>query len=133
MSCDPSYLSPMLEFDPDPPGFMATPQSGKQWGIYALLCGAEPFFAVAFLGLMIALYPENFPESTIPAIAASTAVVLVLISIPCATAGIVFGIIGRNTEGRFYANVGLGLSSVFCFLLLLAVIFAVLASLRVFV
>ena len=67
-------------------------------------------------------------HSMIVDIIAVTAIILVLLTLPCATAGIVLGIIGRNTEGRIYANIGLLLSLVFCLLLFVGIVILVVSS-----
>jgi len=128
MSCDPSYLSPKLEFGPYPPAVEASPKPGKRCGIYALLCGAEPFFAVMFCAGITPLMDAPMGHSMIVDIIAVTAIILVLLTLPCATAGIVLGIIGRNTEGRIYANIGLLLSLVFCLLLFVGIVILVVSS-----
>ena len=112
MSCDPSYISPMLVFDPDPPTTKAVSKPGKRCGIRSLLYGLQPFFAVAFAlatkyGVDIGLV-SDFTSGILITIA----FVLLLLSIPSATAGVVFGIIGHDTEGKLYATIGLVLSLV---------------------
>jgi hypothetical protein len=79
---------------------------GKWYGIIALLCGAEGPFAIAVVCVF----------SLLGLIGAHLNIWLMiifglyLINPLCAIAGIVFGILGRNTEGWIYAYIGLVLS-----------------------
>jgi uncharacterized RDD family membrane protein YckC len=100
------------------PAFHETPvqpehapfKPGKWFGIIALLCGAKLclFFFLIVLVLvsyLLGLLPEpllNFWNTNAP--------VLGLLSPICVIAGIVFGILARNTEGRYYGYIGLVLS-----------------------
>ena len=125
MSCDPSYLSPMLVFDPDPVTEKMINRSGKRCGIYALLCGIEPLLAAIVNGLTLGLSLGSL-DSPHGDLFAVLTIILNLFILPCIAGGIVFGLIGRETEGRFYATIGLWLSLLYCGLLFLlfVVIFA---------
>ena len=117
MSCDPSYLSPTLVFDPDPPTVAAMNKSGKRCGIYALVCGIEPYIAAVFT-LLMNVYAWDALDSAIGTCATLTATILDLFALPCLAGGIVFGMIGRNTEGRRCATIGFWLSLVYGVLVL---------------
>ena len=123
MSCDPSYLSPMLVFEPDPHTAEAIRKSEKRYGIIALLCGMEPFLAVIFGGLVwgFSLDSMDSPTADITLMLIITRI-LDLFSLPCVIAGIACGITGRNTEGKFYATIGLWLSLLYCVLLFLLIV-----------
>ena len=119
MSCDSSYLSPTLEFDPDPLTAEAINKSGKRCGIYALICGIEPFLAAIFT-LLMNVFAWDSLDSSVGAVAILTAIILDLFCLPCIAGGIVFGMIGRDTEGKRYATIGLWLSLVYCVILIMA-------------
>ena len=111
MSCDPSYLSPTLVFDPDPfpPPVI---KLGKRCGIYALLCGIEPYLATILHGLTVGLSLDSM-VSPMGDIIVVTVIILDFFCSPCFIAGIVLGMIGRDTEGKTYATIGLWLSLLF--------------------
>jgi len=108
MSFDPPNQLPDFNFDEAEPL-----KPGKIYGILAFLCGLQPFFAIPF-GLIAD--PSQNPWHWV-------AVILVLISPLCAFCGLGFGMLGRNTQGRPYAYIGL-LLSLFCCLLLCALLYA---------
>ena len=114
MSLDPSYSSPKLEFDPDPLAVESEsklPKPGKWFGIIALLCGAEGVLAI-LLGVLTEIFYISVIANLDPLnefLWYSFVVCLICISPFCAVAGIVFGILGRNTQGRSYAYTGLAL------------------------
>ena len=98
MSTDPSNDSNEL---PEPEQL----QPGKWYGIIALLCGVESFLAMIFL-MLLDLFDINVYQSPwheICLIVGSTWV-------PCAIAAFVFGIMGRKTQGYYYANIGIAFS-----------------------
>jgi len=84
---------------------------GKWYGIFALLCGAEglpPILAFFLTHLLISsgvIGPRDVWNIWIITVSG-----LFFINPLCVIAGIVFGIRGRNTEGRLYAYTGLVLS-----------------------
>ena len=117
MSCDPSYLSPALVFDPDPLPPPAI-KLGKRCGIYALLCGIEPYLAVISYVLMKELSLDSL-VSPMGDFIVVMVIILNLLCLPCFVAGIVLGMIGRDTEGKTYATIGLWLSLLFCVLFVL--------------
>ena len=75
---------------------------GKWYGIIALLCGLESFLVLLFL-MLLELFGIDFyqsPRREIGMVLGSTWA-------PCAIAAFVFGIMGRKTEGKHYANIGI--------------------------
>jgi len=126
MSCDPSYQSPPLVFDPDPPSLKATTSGvlmpGKESGIRSLVYGTQPLAAVVFAMAAVYCSDKGLVSDTTEVLMGLTASILLVLTLPCATAGIVFGIIGRNTEGKLYANIGLTLSLLFCALLVAVIV-----------
>jgi len=69
---------------------------GKEYGIIALLCCLAPFF-ITFFNVLFAAHVVNAPWYAS----------MGLINILSFMAALVFGIMGRKTEGRPYANVAL--------------------------
>ena len=127
MSCDSSYLSPPLVFDPDPPSFGWGAVNGalvpeKESGIRSLVYGTEPLFAIAFSIAVACCNESGLFSSPIDLVLELTASILLALALPCTVAGIVFGMIGRNTEGKLYANIGLTLSLLFCALLVAGIV-----------
>jgi hypothetical protein len=136
MSCDPSYLSPPLVFDPDPPPFVGGAVNGallpgKESGIRSLVYGAEPFFAIAFSIVVAYCNDLGLLSNPIDLILGLAAIILIVLALPCTVASIVFGMNGRETVGRNYANIGLALSLLFC-ALLVAAFFVSLVSFMMF-
>ena len=99
---------------------------GKLYGVIALLCAAEIFLAVLVYSLTIWLLGVGLltPSITSPLefLWAIVVMSLCLLSPFCAIAGIVYGILGYNTEGRRYAYAGLVLSVLYTLLVLLLVL-----------
>jgi len=98
-------------------------KSGWAYGVVALICGLQPFFALLLSVLSM--------ETTDIGVIQWNGIVsnfLVLISPACAIVSVVFGVIGCNTQGRIFAYIGLLLSVpylllvlfVWCILFLLA-------------
>ena len=109
MSAEPSKSSSEPERKPLKPG--------KGYGIAALLCGAESCCAIS-VGLLMVWLQTDVPTFRLLIIAiAFPVLVLMLLSPFCVIAGIILGVLARNTEGRLYSYTGLALS-VLCGLLL---------------
>jgi len=86
---------------------------GKWYGIIALLCGANVCFFLLSIVLVNVFYVIGLlTDSTEPFMSLwnTNAPILFGCSPLCVIAGIAFGIWGRNTEGRYYAFIGLALS-----------------------
>ena len=107
MSLHPSYISPPIVFDDQP----LPPLKPKKWyGIVSILCGAYPIFALAYVflvGLLVesGIVPEPSDVLIVIILAPIFATPLFVI------AGLVFGFLGLDTEGRHYAITGFVLSS----------------------
>ena len=101
---------------------------GKMYGIIALLCGLEALLAALsyFLTIWLLFVGLLAPSMASPLETFWAIVVmgLCLISPFCAIAGIVFGILGRNTQGRFYAYTGIVLSVLYALLASWVIFFA---------
>ena len=128
MSLDSSYRSPKIVFDPDPPAVESEQKPGQRLGIIALLCGAECVLA-ALLWLMTLLFiswgmeppGDGHPWTWI-------VISMILISPLCVIAGIVFGILGRNTKGKIYAYTGLVLSMLYSLLVFVCIMYVTLMT-----
>jgi len=92
---------------------------GKWYGIIALLCGLEPFLFV-FYSVLLELFGVHFGQSPWHEISW----VLGTLGIPCAVAALIFGIMGRRTQGKLYAYIGIALSLSFGALMLFTIGFA---------
>ena len=101
---------------------------GKWYGIIALLCGAEGWLAVlcAFLFFLIKPWRSLEIEIELITLWMFLGSCLLLISPLCVIAGIVFGILGRNTQGRVYAYTGLVLSVLYSLLVSLFIAYIIL-------
>ena len=88
---------------------------GKWYGIIALLCGAKLFLFLLSIVLVL-MFGGLLPEPWLNRWNAN-APILGLLSPLCIIGGIVFGVLARNTEGKYYGYTGL----VFCALYVLAV------------
>jgi hypothetical protein len=117
----PSYLSPKFDCPAPTLGEEKPLKEGVGFGITALLCGLfcalVPVLILGFVVLILPILPCCSPLATIP-------FVLFLISIPCAIAGIVFGLLGRKTDGRIFAWIGLAPSLLYGVLVLSFLIIA---------
>ena len=82
---------------------------GKTHGIIALLCGAEGFLAILAVILYHLLISLGVPSGILNAWGI-IATGLFLINPFCVIAGIVFGNLGRGSQGQFYGNIGFVLS-----------------------
>ena len=101
------------EFEPEP-------FTLERWyGIISLACGviaSFPFLYYYIVGIFIRRLPcwEWLRDETLYLVVFYTlANGMVYVGPFCGIAGVVFGILGRNTEGRFYAYTGLVLSILF--------------------
>jgi hypothetical protein len=96
---------------------------GKGYGITALLCSMAPIFSFGYYGLLMLLM-EFGPRLSFDwqLILIIPFFILVLASLPHAIAGIVFGILGRKTEGWLFASIGRTLCLLFVLLTLAAII-----------
>ena len=96
------------------PAVEKTLQPGKWYGRIALLCALEPvlFWSLRLLCYLLAPnYPQVDTWFHIWFVAYYLWVpILGIGSLLLPLAGIVFGILGRNTEGRLYARIGIVLS-----------------------
>jgi hypothetical protein len=77
------------------------------FGFFALLCGLFcALVPVLILGFFVLIEPHLPCCSGLEVIP----IVLFFISIPCASAGVVFGLFGRKTDGKICAWIGFVLS-----------------------
>ena len=106
MSLHPSYISPKLDFS-EPP---KPPKPGKVFGILSIVCGAVTIFTIAFPFLLDGLIVPG-AMSTSDNILIDIIFILFLCSPLFAIIGIIFGFLGRKTEGKRYANIGLVLNT----------------------
>jgi hypothetical protein len=141
MSIDPSYGLPASAFafpntasDELPPPIEETVEKplkpGKWYGIISILCGLEPLLTAALIILIIVCIAFGMEAPPDSSLLTYTALVLFFASPLCVLAGLVFGILGCRTEGRYYANIGLVLSSLSA-LLVLGVVAMILHSILV--
>jgi len=115
MPIDPSQ--PPTESTPhEPPGEneRKTLKPGKGYGIISLLCGLEPVVLLCYIWCV----------STTWFLTPLFAILILLsaLCIPCVFFGIVFGILGRKTEGWLYASIGRMLCLFFGLLILGAIL-----------
>ena len=84
-------------------------KQGKRYGVLLLMCGLYPILTIAFIFLVVYFSPLWY----LPAGSFLGFVILtpIFFSPLFVIAGIVFGILGRRTEGERYATTGLVLSS----------------------
>ena len=75
---------------------------GKWYGIIALLCGLVPLLVVFYFTLL-EVFGVNFYQSPLNEINH----VIGATWIPCLIVALIFGIMGRKTQGRRYANIGI--------------------------
>ena len=130
MSLDPSYSSPPIVFNSHPPTVeseLKLLKPGKRFGIIALWCGAEPFLVILLYFLMV--LPVSFGLIDIPLghLWDEVFMCLFIISPSFTVFGIVYGIWGLNTRGRFYAYTGLVLSVLYCLLVFASIMYIVLS------
>jgi len=85
-------------------------QPGKGFGLISMLCGIAPFLVwpcsimtIVILGL------DGFEQIII-------ALPCLLLNIFCAFLALVFGLLGRKTEGRRYADIGIAFALLFIML-----------------
>ena len=130
-----------MTLEPSPPPTEATPHEplgeterktlkpGKRYGLIALLCGVEVCI-VLLSAILINVFALMgwLTESTIllERFWHACTTVLFLISPFCVIAGIVFGILAHNTEGRLYGHAGLVLSVLYGLLMSSVVVFSML-------
>ena len=118
MSHEPS-LSESVPHDPPIETERKPLKPGKWYGIIALLCGAEGLLAILamFLTLLLVLSGVVTPQGMMWNYWSITLIGLFFINPFCVIAGIVFGIWGRNTEGRCCAYSGIVLSVLYILLM----------------
>jgi len=75
---------------------------GKWYGIIALFCGLVPFLVVPYFTLLEVLGVNFYqsPLNEINHIINST-------WMPCLIAALIFGVMGRKTQGKCYANIAI--------------------------
>ena len=86
---------------------------GKWYGIIALLCGLIPFFVLVYFTVLDIL-GINFYQSPLHEINS----IIGATWMPCLIASCIFGVMGRKTSGRRYANIGIALALLCCALML---------------
>ena len=98
---------------------------GKGYGIRSVFWGTIGWLA-AFASHLIPVWKDSFADLCQNGPLDMVTACLSIISLPCIIASVVYGILGRNTEGRFYASIGLVLSALYCLPLVVIILFIVL-------
>ena len=90
---------------------------GKWYGIIALLCGANVCLFLLSIALVVVVGSLGLLTEPFRSVWNTYAPILFLFSPLCVIGGIAFGVLARNTEGKYYGYTGL----VLCALYVLAV------------
>jgi len=93
-------------------------QPGKWYGIIALLCGATVCLFLLSIPVVFVFYASGLLPAPLLNLWNTNAPILALYSPLCVIGGIVFGILARNTEGRFYGYTGLVFSALYALIAL---------------
>ena len=125
MSTDPPNIAPA-----DQPPLEETEKTplipGKWYGIFSIVCALEPILVIGYVFLVYLLVIYFGIDISPPSGIIEYISIALFFSSPLfVIAGIVFGIWGRKTEGRRYANIGLVLSSLSALLVLTGIGFVV--------